>query len=84
MVNKTSADSHESPAKRRRTRGDRRSRLRRRDEGAYDHTRHLCRAILELTCLDDEDDKENVSPSCQETGAKFGRTKIFFKEKQVS
>lgn len=79
-------DFPQSPVKRRPTRGDHRCRLRRRDDTTYDHTRQICRSILELACCqyDMDEDKENLSPKLsRDLGVKLGRTKIFFKEKQV-
>lgn len=57
-------------------------RSRRRHRSSYDHTRHICRSILEVVQADNDDGKENVHVKDSED-VKVGRTKIFLREEAV-
>ena len=58
-------------------------RSRRRHRSSYDHTKHICRSILEVVQLDIDESKENIqAKECN--GVKIGRTKIFLREEAVS
>lgn len=58
-------------------------RSRRRHRSSYDHTKHICRSILEVVQLDSDESKENIqAKKCN--GVKVGRTKIFLQEEAVS
>lgn len=58
-------------------------RSRRRHRSSYDHTRHICRSILEIVKVDSDEVKENVLESGSH-GVKIGRTKVFLREETVS
>lgn len=57
-------------------------RSRRRHRSCYDHTRHICRSIVEVVQVDSDDCKENAQAKDSED-VKIGRTKIFLREKAV-
>ena len=58
-------------------------RSRRRLRSSYDHTRHICRSILEIVKVDSNEVKENVLENGSH-GVKIGRTKVFLREEMVS
>ena len=58
-------------------------RSRRRHRSSYDHTRHICRSILEIVKVDSDEVKENVLESGSH-GVKIGRTRVFLREETVS
>lgn len=57
-------------------------RSRRRHRSSYDHTRHICRSILEVVQVDIDEGKENIHAS-DSHGVKIGRTKVFLREEAV-
>ena len=57
-------------------------RSRRRHRSSYDHKRHICRSILEVVQVNSDDVKENLHTN--DSGVKFGRTKVFLREEAVS
>jgi len=57
-------------------------RARRRHRSSYNHTRHICRSILEVVQLHSEESKEN-SQANESKGVKVGRTKIFLQEEAM-
>ncbi|XP_022793061.1 unconventional myosin-XIX-like isoform X2 [Stylophora pistillata] len=57
-------------------------RSRRRHRNSYDHTRHICRSILEIVQVDIDEGKENIRAS-DSRGVKVGRTKVFLQEEMM-
>ncbi|KAL9980241.1 hypothetical protein ACROYT_G008799 [Oculina patagonica] len=57
-------------------------RSRRRHRSSYDHTRHICRSILEVVQADSDDGKENIHAKDGED-VKIGRTKIFLRDEAM-
>lgn len=57
-------------------------RSRRRHRSSYDHTRHICRSILEIVKVDSDEVKENVLESGSH-GVKIGRTRVFLREETM-
>lgn len=54
-------------------------RSRRRHRSSYDHSRQICRSIVEVVKLDSDESKENVQRrNCK--SVKVGRTKVFLQE----
>lgn len=58
-------------------------RSRRRHRSSYDHTRHICRSILEVVQLESDESKENIQARECNNSVKVGRTKIFLQEEAV-
>ncbi|KAM7430002.1 Unconventional myosin-XIX [Porites harrisoni] len=54
-------------------------RCRRRHRSSYDHTRHICRSILEIAETDIDESKENTQGKFLK-GVKLGRSKVFIQE----
>ena len=57
-------------------------RSRRRHRSSYDHTRHICRSILEIAETDIDESKENTQGKFLK-GVKLGRSKVFIQEDTV-